>query len=80
MRRYTGNTDGLAAGPKPGTEELLRLASKRWGFTNLGIFSNRRMNNDKARANPQVALSIWAIRIEQLLSLAGTFSSQTQKN
>jgi hypothetical protein len=52
MRRYTGNTDGLAAGPKPGTEELLRLASKRWGFTNLGIFSNRRMNNDKARANP----------------------------
>jgi hypothetical protein len=51
-RKYTGNSDGLAAGPKPGTEELLRLASKRWGFTNLGIFSNRRMNNDKARANP----------------------------
>jgi hypothetical protein len=51
-RKYTGNTDGLAAGARPGTEELFRLASKRFGFTNLGIFSNRRMNNDRAKANP----------------------------
>ena len=51
-RKYTGNSDGLAKGPRPGTEELLRLASKRFGFTNLGIFSNRRMNNDKAKADP----------------------------
>lgn len=51
-RKYTGNTDGLAKGPRPGTQELLRLASKRWGFTNLGIFSNRRMNNAKSDRNP----------------------------
>jgi len=51
-RKYTGNSDGLAKGPRPGTEELFRLASKRWGFSNLGIFSNRRMNNDAAKADP----------------------------
>lgn len=51
-RKYTGNTDGVAAGARPGTQELFRLASKRWGFTNLGIFSNRRMNNAKAKADP----------------------------
>jgi hypothetical protein len=51
-RKYTGNSDGLASGPKPGTQELLRLASKRWGFTNLGIFTNRRMNNDAAKKDP----------------------------
>lgn len=51
-RKYTGNTDGVAAGARKGTEELLRLASKRWGFSNLGIFSNRRMNNAKAKADP----------------------------
>jgi hypothetical protein len=52
MRKYTGNTDGVAAGTRPGTQELFRLASKRWGFTNLGMFSNRRMNNAKAKADP----------------------------
>ena len=51
-RKYTGNTDGVAPGPRPGTEELLRLASKRWQFKNLGIYSNRRMNNAKAKADP----------------------------
>ncbi len=52
MRKYTGNTDGVAKGTRPGTQELFRLASSRWGFTNLGMFSNRRMNNAKAKADP----------------------------
>jgi hypothetical protein len=52
MRKYTGNSDGVAGGVRPGTTELLRLASKRWGFTNLGTYSNRRMNNAKAKADP----------------------------
>lgn len=51
-RKYTGNSDGLAAGTRPGTKELFRLASKRWGFTNLGMFANRRMNNAKSNADP----------------------------
>jgi hypothetical protein len=51
-RKYTGNTDGVASGTRPGTQELFRLASKRFGFTNLGMFSNRRMNNAKAKADP----------------------------
>jgi hypothetical protein len=52
VRKYTGNSDGVAAGARKGTEELMRLASKRWGFTNMGIFSNRRMNNAAAKADP----------------------------
>jgi hypothetical protein len=51
-RKYTGNSDGNHGGPREGTQELLRLASKRWGFTNLGIYSNRRMNNFQAAADP----------------------------
>lgn len=51
-RKYTGNTDGDNGGPREGTQELLRLASKRWGFTNLGIYANRRMNNFQAAADP----------------------------
>ena len=42
-RKYTGNTDGVAAGVRPGTTELLRLASKRFAVTNLGTFANRQM-------------------------------------
>ena len=52
MRKYTGNSDGVAKGVRPGIEELFRVASKRWGFTNLGMFNNRRMNNAKANADP----------------------------
>jgi hypothetical protein len=52
LRKYTGNSDGNHGSVRPGTTELLRLASKRWGFTNLGTYSNRRMNNDKAKADP----------------------------
>ncbi len=52
MRKYTGNSDGVAKGVRAGTEELFRLASKRFGFTNLGMFSNRRMNNAQAAKDP----------------------------
>jgi hypothetical protein len=43
VRRYTGNTDGNHGKAREGTLELLRLASKRWGFTNLGVWANRLM-------------------------------------
>lgn len=42
-RKYTGNTDGVATGVRPGITELLRLASKRFTVTNLGTFVNRQM-------------------------------------
>lgn len=52
-RPYTGNKDGVSAtGARPGLNELVGLAQKRWNFTNLGTFSNRRMNNAAAKANP----------------------------
>jgi hypothetical protein len=55
MRKYTGNSDGLSKTgvARDGTKELLRICQKNFGFTNLGIFSNRRMNNDKAKADPK---------------------------
>jgi hypothetical protein len=43
VRPYTGNKDGNYGSVRPGTTELLRLASKRWGFTNLGTYANRAM-------------------------------------
>jgi hypothetical protein len=52
MRPYTGNKDGNYGKAREGTLELLRLASKRFGMTNLGTYSNRRMNNAKANADP----------------------------
>lgn len=52
-RAYTGNKDGLSKqGAKPGTEKLVEFCKKRWGFSNLGIFANRRMNNSAAAADP----------------------------
>lgn len=51
-RKYTGNSDGNFGSTRPGTQELFRLASKRFGFTNLGMYSNRRMNNSKADKDP----------------------------
>ncbi len=52
-RPYTGNKDGVSpVGAKPGLNEFVRLAQKRWGFSNLGTFSNRRMNNAAAKADP----------------------------
>lgn len=52
-RKYTGNSDGLAKGARPGTEKFFELCQKRWNFRNLGIFANRRMNNDAAKKDPK---------------------------
>lgn len=54
-RKYTGNSDGLSKtmSARPGLLELVRLSQKRWGFTNLGTFANRRMNNSAAKADPK---------------------------
>jgi hypothetical protein len=52
-RPYTGNKDGVSpVGAKPGLNEFVSLSRARWGFTNLGTFSNRRMNNAAAKADP----------------------------
>jgi hypothetical protein len=53
-RKYTGNSDGVAKNGKAreGVTELFRICKKNFGFTNLGMFANRRMNNDKAKADP----------------------------
>jgi hypothetical protein len=60
-RKYTGNSDGLSkTGAKPGTERLVDLCKKRWGFTNLGIFANRSMNNPKATKGDPKWLSVHA--------------------
>ena len=52
MRKYTGNSDGLAKGPGEGTQWFADACHRRWGFTNLGIFANRRMQNDQAAKDP----------------------------
>lgn len=60
-RRYTGNSDGVSrVGARPGTKKLVELCGKRWGFTNLGIFSNRQMNNPKAKKGDPQWLSVHA--------------------
>jgi len=60
-RKYTGNSDGLSkTGAQPGTEKLLELCQKRWGFTSLGIFANRSMKNPKAVAGDPKWLSVHA--------------------
>ena len=53
-RKYTGNSDGVSKtnAARPGTTKLVQLCSARWGFSNLGTFANRRMNNAAAKANP----------------------------
>ena len=51
-RKYTGNSDGNSGKVRPGTQELFRLASKRFGFSNLGMYVNRRMNNSNADKDP----------------------------
>jgi hypothetical protein len=42
-RPYTGTKDGAAKGKRPGTEKLVELCKKRWGFTNLGTWVVRDM-------------------------------------
>jgi len=53
VRKYTGNSDGVSAtGALGGTVRFVELCQARWKFTNLGVFSNRRMNNASAAADP----------------------------
>ena len=60
-RKYTGNSDGLSrVGARPGTKKLVELCGKRWGFTNMGIFANRSMNNPKAKKGDPKWLSVHA--------------------
>ena len=42
-RPYTGTSDGAAKGKRPGTEKLVDLCKRRWGFTNLGTWVVRDM-------------------------------------
>lgn len=59
-RKYTGNTDGVSrVGARPGITKFVQLAQKR-GFTNMGTFSNRQMNNPKAKKNNPKFLSVHA--------------------
>lgn len=41
--KYTGTTDGAAAGQKPGTEVFVDLMCKNFGFRNLGTWAVRNM-------------------------------------
>jgi hypothetical protein len=38
MSKYTGTSDGVATGKRPGTEALVNLCNRRWKFTNLGTW------------------------------------------
>lgn len=42
-RPYTGSSDGPADGKRAGTEKLVELMVKTYGFTNLGTFAVRSM-------------------------------------
>lgn len=60
-RKYTGNKDGVSrVGARPGLKKLVQLSQRRWGFTNLGTFSNRSMNNPKAKKGDPRWLSVHA--------------------
>ena len=82
MRPYTGNKDGNHGKAREGTTELLRLASKRWGFTNLGTYANRPMRGsnqlsvhatgravDLGYANRDNALALWNFLIANTAQL-----------
>lgn len=59
-RKYTGNSDGVSrVGARPGITRFVGLAQKR-GFTNMGTFSNRQMNNPAAKKNDPKFLSVHA--------------------
>lgn len=60
-RKYTGNSDGVSrTGARPGLTKLVQLCQKRWGFSNMGTFSNRTMNNPKAKKGDPRWLSVHA--------------------
>ena len=82
MRPYTGNKDGNYGKAREGTLELLRLASKRWGFTNLGVWANRPMRGstqlsvhasgravDLGYQNRDNALALWNFLIANTAQL-----------
>jgi hypothetical protein len=59
-RKYTGNSDGVSrVGARPGITRFVELAQKR-GFSNMGTFSNRQMNNPAAKKNDPKFLSVHA--------------------
>ena len=60
-RKYTGNSDGVSrTGARPGLTKFMQLSQRRWGFSNMGSFSNRTMNNPKAKKNDPKWLSVHA--------------------
>lgn len=60
-RKYTGNSDGVSrTGLRPGVKKFMQLAMKEFDLTNLGGFSNRTMNNPKAKKNDPRWLSVHA--------------------
>lgn len=59
--KYTGNSDGVSrTGAREGTLKLVQLCAARWHFTNMGVFSNRTMNNPKAKKGDPKWLSVHA--------------------
>ena len=61
-REYTGNKDGISkiGKARPGLEKFMEIAQNRWGFSNLGSFGVRQMNNPKADPNDPKWLSVHA--------------------
>jgi hypothetical protein len=60
-RKYTGNSDGVSkTGARAGTVKFVDLCNRRWKFSNMGIFSNRTMNNPKAVKGDPKWLSVHA--------------------
>jgi len=61
-RKYTGNTDGVSkiGKARPGLVKFMEIAQKRWGFSNLGSFGVRQMNNPKADPKDPKWLSVHA--------------------
>lgn len=61
MRKYTGNSDGVSkVGARAGTKKFVDLCNRRWKLSNMGIFSNRTMNNPKAVKGDPKWLSVHA--------------------
>ena len=59
--KYTGNSDGVSrTGARPGLKKLVQSSQRRWGFSNMGTFSNRSMNNPKAKKGDPRWLSVHA--------------------
>ena len=61
-RKYTGSSDGVSKtnAAREGTVKLIDLCNRRWGFSNMGSFANRMMNNPKAVKGDPKWLSVHA--------------------